>query len=81
MIITKLIGGLGNQLFQYAVARHLAEIHSTVLKIDLTEFEQYKLHKYSLQHFDIIEEIATSENLDSVGNIKEKHFHFDKNLH
>jgi hypothetical protein len=77
LIIAKLIGGLGNQLFQYAVARHLAEIQGTVLKIDLTEFEQYKLHKYSLQHFDIIEEIATSENLDYVGNIKEKHFHFD----
>ena len=78
MIIAKLIGGLGNQLFQYAVARHLAEIHNTTLKIDLTEFELYKLHKYSLQHFNIIEEFATSDDLKAIKDVKEKHFHFDE---
>jgi len=29
MIIVKLMGGLGNQMFQYAAARRLAEVHKT----------------------------------------------------
>ena len=40
VIIAKLIGGLGNQCFQYAAGRHLAEIHRTEFKIDISEYEQ-----------------------------------------
>jgi hypothetical protein len=36
MIIVKLIGGLGNQMFQYAAARRLAWRHGTLLKLDLS---------------------------------------------
>jgi len=53
MVIVKLIGGLGNQLFQYAAACRLATIHDTDLKMDLSGFEAYKLHKYSLEPFNI----------------------------
>ena len=53
MIIVRLIGGLGNQLFQYAAARKLANKHSTELKLDVSEFETYKLHKFSLSHSSI----------------------------
>lgn len=63
MIITRLIGGLGNQLFQYAVARHLVEINRTVLKIDVSGFETYKLHKYSLWPFNIQENFASPEEV------------------
>ncbi len=77
MIIVRLIGGLGNQLFQYAMARHVAEIHRALLKIDVSEFEIYKLHEYSLQHFGILENLASAEELCAVQYLKEKHFHFD----
>jgi len=63
MIVVRLIGGLGNQLFQYAVARNLAEIHRTVLKIDISGFEIYKLHKYSLWPFNIQEHFASLEEV------------------
>jgi len=63
MIIVKLIGGLGNQLFQYAAGRRLAQVHQVPLKLDITGFETYKLHKYSLQHFNIIEEFAGAGEL------------------
>lgn len=34
-IVTKLSGGLGNQMFQYALGRHLALLHARPLLIDL----------------------------------------------
>lgn len=61
MIIVRLTGGLGNQFFQYAVARHLSEIHSTELKLDISLFETYKLHKYSLSPFKVHEHFASPE--------------------
>ncbi|MFN6039295.1 MAG: alpha-1,2-fucosyltransferase, partial [Bacteroidota bacterium] len=37
MIIVKLIGGLGNQMFQYAAGRQLAKIKNVVLKLDKSD--------------------------------------------
>lgn len=34
MIITQLLGGMGNQMFQYAIAKHLAILNNTTLKVD-----------------------------------------------
>jgi hypothetical protein len=34
MIIVKLVGGLGNQMFEYAAGRRLAHLHGTTLKLD-----------------------------------------------
>ena len=59
MIIVKLIGGLGNQLFQYAAGRRLSEFHGVPLKLDLGAFETYKAHRYSLHAFSIREDIAS----------------------
>lgn len=67
MIIVRIIGGLGNQLFQYALGRHLALIHRTELKLDLSGFERYKLHKYSLWPFNIQEKVASAEELAFFG--------------
>jgi len=63
MIIVKLIGGLGNQLFQYALGRNLALKNDTELKLDISGFEIYKLHNYGLHHFNIIENIAKQEDI------------------
>jgi len=42
MVIVQLIGGLGNQMFQYAMARRLAILKETDLKFDISFFENYK---------------------------------------
>jgi hypothetical protein len=66
MIIVKLTGGLGNQMFQYATGRRLAEKHSTILKLDVSGFEVYKLHRYSLHCFHIWEYLATQNEVTQV---------------
>lgn len=54
MIIVKLAGGLGNQLFQYALGRALAVRWSTELVLDATAFEgRDDSRRYSLGHFNI----------------------------
>jgi hypothetical protein len=63
MIITNLIGGLGNQMFQYAVARKIAIVNKVPLKLDITGFQKYLLHTYRLDHFCIDAEIATIKDI------------------
>jgi hypothetical protein len=57
------MGGLGNQMFQYAAGRRLAAIHNTVLKLDVSDFKNYNLHDYGLSAFNIKESIATQEEI------------------
>lgn len=67
MIIVKLIGGLGNQMFQYAVGRRAAHINNTKLKLDTTGYEkQNKItpRKYSLDVFNIEENFATKKEIN-----------------
>ena len=45
MIISQIIGGLGNQMFQYAAGRSLALRKGEDLKLDLSGFANYGLHQ------------------------------------
>lgn len=45
MIISNIIGGLGNQMFQYAIGKSLAYKLGDTLKVDLTDFTKYNLHQ------------------------------------
>ena len=53
MIVVQLIGGLGNQMFQYAVAKALALEKKQELRIDVSRFDNYTLHNYGLNNFNI----------------------------
>lgn len=66
MIIVKLIGGLGNQLFQYAAGLQLSKFYQTTLRLDTSAFETYKLHRYSLAPFCIQENFANPEEIAKV---------------
>jgi hypothetical protein len=66
MIITHIIGGLGNQLFQYALARRIAYFNNCKIKLDLSGFENYNLRVYHLNHFNIIENTASSDEIASL---------------
>lgn len=64
MIIVQLLGGLGNQMFQYAIARSLSNLRGIDFRIDISAFEKYKLHKYALHNFNISEKIANEKELE-----------------
>lgn len=63
MIIVKLMGGLGNQMFQYAAARRLSYVSGVQLKLDLSWFdtvcEGVTERNYQLHPFNIVASIAT----------------------
>jgi len=76
MIIVKLMGGLGNQMFQYAIGRKLALKYNSILKLDCSFLEEkpnnpwYTLRNYELDVFSFEAEFATSDDIKKVYNQK-----------
>lgn len=69
MIIVNLTGGLGNQLFQYAFGKHLAMLNNCELKLDISSYENYEWHEYSLSPFNVDNNfISTSQSNYYRGN-------------
>lgn len=68
MVITKLFGGLGNQMFQYAAGLSLSHHRRTILKLDVswfTESNGTKPHeRYALSSFNLPEQFATQEEIE-----------------
>lgn len=53
MIIVRILGGLGNQMFQYAYARALS-LNGYDVQLDISKFKKYKLHGgYQLDKYKI----------------------------
>lgn len=65
MIIVNLIGGLGNQMFQYATGRALSLRLSQPLRLDISGFDGYGLHQgFELSRvFKCDPEIATEDEI------------------
>lgn len=59
MIVVKLMGGLGNQMFQYATGRRLALAHDAPLKLDLSWFDTQEKRHYELGDLCVFESFAT----------------------
>ena len=63
MVIVKLLGGLGNQMFQYAAGKALAtRLHAT-LKMDISHYQNDELRKYALDCFELKTKFATQTEL------------------
>jgi len=71
MIIVKLIGGLGNQMFQYALGRHLAYLNQTELKLDISYLLDRRprpnvvFRDFDLPIFNINAEVASAKEVAS----------------
>lgn len=66
MIIVKLLGGIGNQMFQYACGRRLAHVHQTEIKLDLSWFSTQEKRKYYLGAFPIQEKLASPDEINAL---------------
>jgi hypothetical protein len=64
VITVSLIGGLGNQMFQYAAGKALAERHGVALALDLSGFKDYTLRSFLLDQLRIPETIASSPHVE-----------------
>lgn len=66
----RLLGGLGNQMFQYALGRHLSIIHGRPLKLDLSFYgsaaakSRWAPRNYNLAPFQIKGEVTTEADLN-----------------
>src|SRR5947207_4507220 len=63
MVIVRLLGGLGNQMFQYAAARRLALAHNVPLMLDISWFGHAADRAYALHALNIQETFTTPEEV------------------
>lgn len=93
MIIVKLKGGLGNQMFQYATGRRAAYVNGASLKLDISGYENQvgiTPREYMLNVFNIKEDFANSIEIlrlkktfsifSKRSYVIEKYFHFDLSI-
>jgi len=66
MIISHIIGGLGNQMFQYAAGRTLAHLNKTFIKLDVSSFEENELRNFDLLCFNAKIGFATKEEISNL---------------
>lgn len=66
MIIVRLMGGLGNQMFEYAIGRRLADQLHVPLKLDVSWFREQELRHYSLWALSIREDVATDAEVSQL---------------
>ena len=68
MIITNLLGGLGNQMFQYAAGRALSLRNNTTHCLDVSDFGSYGLHQGFELHrvFSMPITLASEEDIQSI---------------
>lgn len=74
MIITKLKGGLGNQMFQYATGLCLAQKNKDKLLLDVSGYHDERVlnsdtpRQYRLDNFNVSSDIATNTQIQKVKN-------------
>lgn len=74
MIIIKLLGGLGNQMFQYAIGRQLSNIYDSKLFLDLSFLldkapkENFTFRNFELSEFNIKAECKSNFEFDYLYN-------------
>jgi len=80
MIITRISGGLGNQMFQYAIAKSMAMKNNDTFKLDLSFYPKQTLRKYELNLFNIEENIAKENECISLRGKEDVWFKIKRKL-
>ncbi len=72
MIIVRIKGGLGNQMFEYAMARKIQAAYGIdKIGLDLTVINKDKLRNFSLHHFAFFDKVEIVENKSKIAKIQE----------
>lgn len=66
VVIVRLAGGLGNQLFQYSAGRAVSQRLAIPLKLDLSAVRLGHKRRYRLDHFNIEAKPTTRDELSSL---------------
>lgn len=78
MIYSKIYGGLGNQMFQYAIGRSISISNDISFKVDTYHMKGYDLRNYSLDKLNITAEIAEDEEIKRYYNNRYFNYLFRK---
>jgi hypothetical protein len=71
MVIVRIMGGLGNQLFEYAAGRRLAMVNHDQLKLDTSTYEASP-RPYRLGMFNIAEELASQPEVERLTGVSSR---------
>lgn len=71
MVIVRLSGGLGNQMFQYALGKHLSVLGNTQLKIDISSFQTDQLRNFELDKFKIKANLVSELEVQMLSELQE----------
>lgn len=70
MIISRIVGGLGNQMFQYAAGLALARHHNVPFFLDTRGYAQDRLRTFTLSHFAISASLSDGDHLPTPEQIR-----------
>ncbi|MFA6587802.1 MAG: alpha-1,2-fucosyltransferase [Patescibacteria group bacterium] len=71
-LIIKLHGGLGNQLFEYALGRSLALTKNVKVKYDISWFAEQTKRKYELDNFNVKADFATNREVNKLKKFQKR---------
>jgi len=74
MVISNIIGGLGNQMFQYAFGYTVSKEKNAVLKLDISGFASYGLRAYQLNLYNLSSILASDDEIQNLKGRKENLF-------
>jgi len=66
MIIVNILGGLGNQMFQYAFAYSILDKKNAIVKLDIEDFNTYDLRKYELAIYNVSLDLASVDEINTL---------------
>jgi hypothetical protein len=77
MIVVKINGGLGNQMFQYSFGHYLAKKHNTPVKFEINTIQKnevYTSRNLDISHFNILINTSTKEDVKRFKLVKTDSF-------